>query len=140
VDVVTVEAGGEPKVRTEVFEPLHALVTLCGDEGRPFEEALAEVASASLPPDTYVRINVRLGADEPTGPDWTEQSRQACLAKGVRFCLNNPVRAETREERTERKMRTMAELKKLSDDEVLEILSVRHELTNRHRELIKSLM
>ena len=102
--------------------------------------ALAEVAKVSLPPDAYIRFNVRLGADEPTGPDWTERSRQACLVKGVRFCLNNPVRAETREERTERKMRTMAELKKLSDDEVLEILSVRHELTNRHRELIKSLM
>lgn len=140
VDVVTVEAGEEPQVRTEVFEPLHALATLGGDEGLPYEEALAEVAAASLAPDTYVRINVRLGADEPAGPDWTERSRQACAARGLRFCLNNPVRMERRERQAERKALTMTELKKLSDDEVLEILSARHELTDRHRELIRSLM
>ncbi len=35
VDVVTVEAGREPEVRTEVFEPLHALVTLGGKDGLP---------------------------------------------------------------------------------------------------------
>ena len=34
----------------------------------------------------------------------------------------------------------MAELKALSDDEVLEILSNRHELTDRQLDLIRSLM
>ncbi|MBQ6926261.1 MAG: exonuclease SbcCD subunit D [Kiritimatiellae bacterium] len=140
VDIVTVEAGREPEVRTEVFEPLHALVTLCGEEGRPFEEALAEVASASLPPDTYVRINVRLGADESAGPDWSERSRKACLANGLRFCLNNPVRAEVPEGDDSKRPLTMAELKELSDDEVLQILSKKHKLSERQCELIKSLM
>ena len=140
VDVVTVVAGREPEVRTEVFEPLHALVTLCGDDGKPFNEALAEVASASLPPDTYVRINVRLGADEMAGPDWTERSRMACLARGVRFCLNNPVRTQTPEGGESKMPRTMAELKNLSDDEVLRILSQKHKLSERQCELIKSLM
>ena len=37
-------------------------------------------------------------------------------------------------------MLTMAELKGLSNDEVLQILSTRHELTDRQRELVKSLM
>jgi hypothetical protein len=35
---------------------------------------------------------------------------------------------------------TMAELKELSNDEVLRILSTRHELTDRQCELVKSLM
>ena len=140
VDVVTVETGKEPDVRTEVFEPLHALATLCGDEGKPFEEALQEVAGAELPQDTYVRLNVRLGPGEMPGPDWTERSRKACLAKGLRFCLNNPIRTEAAEKGGSKPVLTMAELKELSVDEVLQILSDKHELTDRHRELIRSLM
>ena len=140
VDVVTVEAGREPDVRTEVFEPLHDLATLCGDEGKPFEEALQEVAGAELPQDTYVRLNVRLGPGEMPGPDWTERSRKACLAKGLRFCLNNPIRTEADEKGDSKPVLTMAELKELSDDQVLQILSDKHELTDRHRELIRSLM
>lgn len=140
VDIVTVEVGREPEVRTEVFEPLHALATLCGEEGKPFEEALQEVAGASLPPDTYIRLNVRLGVGEMPGPDWTEQARKACAAKGLRFCLNNPIRTEAAERGGSNPALTMAELKELSDDEVLQILSDKHELSDRHRELIRSLM
>ncbi len=140
VDVVTVEAGREPDVRTEVFEPLHDLATLCGDEGKPFEEALQEVAGAELPQDTYIRLNVRLGPGEMPGPDWTERSRKACLAKGLRFCLSNPIRTEAAEKGDSKPVLTMAELKELSDDEVLQILSDKHELTDRHRELIRSLV
>lgn len=140
VDVVTVEAGREPEVTTEVFEPLHALVTLCGDEGKPFDEALAEVAASALPPDTFIRVNVRLGAGEEAGPDWTERSRKACRAKGLRFCLNNPVRAAAREGGNTERALTLAELKDLSDDDVIQILSARHELAERHIELIRSLM
>ncbi len=140
VDVVTVEAGREPEVRTVPFEPLRALATLGGDGGKPFDEALAEVAAAELASGTYVRLNVRLGPGETAGPDWTERARQACLAKGLRFCLNNPIRSEAAEKGGSRPVLTMAELKELSDDEVLRILSDRHELSDRHRELIRSLM
>ena len=52
----------------------------------------------------------------------------------------NPIRTETPERQENRKMLTMAELKGLSNDEVLQILSTRHELTDRQRELVKSLM
>ena len=144
VDVVTVAAGdpgpGAVEIRTKVFEPLHALVTIGGEEGLPFEDALRKLVEAPLPADTYVRLNVRLGADELPGPDWTERARQTCAAKGVRFCLNNPVRAEAPERQESRKILTMAELKELSDDEVLQILSTRHKMTDRQRELVKSLM
>lgn len=140
VDIVTVETGKEPEVRTEVFEPLHALATLGGEDGKPFDAALQEVAGASLPPDTYIRLNVRLGVGEMPGPDWTEQSRKACAAKGLRFCLNNPIRTEAAERGGSNPALTMAELKELSDDEVLQILSDKHELSDRHRELIRSLM
>ena len=140
VDVVTVEAGRAPEVRTEVFEPLHALVTLGGKDGLPFEEALKQVAEATLPADTYIRLNVRLGAGELPGPDWTERARKACCAKGLRFCVNNPIRTETSEKQETKKMLTMEELKELSNDEVLQILSTRQRLSDRQRELVKSLM
>ena len=140
VDVVTVEAGKEPEARTVEFKPRHDLVTLCGDEGKPFNEALKEVAETELPPDTYIRLNVRLGPGEMAGPDWTEQARKACLAKGLRFCLNNPIRTEAAPKGGSKPILTMAQLKELADDEVLRILSDRHELSERHRELIRSLM
>ena len=140
VDVVTVEAGRAPEVRTEVFEPLHALVTLGGKDGLPFEEALKQVAEATLPADTYIRLNVRLGAGELPGPDWTERARKACCAKGLRFCVNNPIRTETSEKQETKKVLTMEELKELSNDEVLQILSTRQRLSQRQCELVKSLM
>ena len=102
--------------------------------------ALKELAESPLPPGTYIRLNVRLGVGELSGPDWTERARQTCVAKGFRFCLINPVRAEAPERQDGRKRLTMAELRELSDDEVLQILSMRHELTDRQRELVKSLM
>ena len=140
VDIVTVEAGREPEVRTEAFPPLHALVTLGGEKGQPFETVLGQVVEASLPEGTYIRLNVSIGVGELPGPDWTERSRQACAAKGFRFCVNNPIRVEEPEKREDRKMLTVTEIRNLSDDKVLDILSERHELTERHRNLIKSLM
>ena len=140
VDVVTVEAGAAPEVRTEVFKPLHALVTLGGKDGLPFDEALKQVAEVNLPNDAYIRLNVRLGVGELPGPDWTERARRACFEKGLRFCVNNPIRTEAPDKQEAKKMLTMEELKDLSDDEVLQILSTRHELSDRQCELIKSLM
>ena len=140
VDVVEVDVDKEPEVRTVEFKPLRALVTLGGDGGMAFDDVLGAVAEAALPEGTYVRLNVRLGVGELPGPDWTERARKACLAKGFRFCVNNPIRTELPEVHEDRKTLSMAELKELSDDEVLQILSTRHELSARQRELVKSLM
>ena len=140
VDVVTVEVGKEPAVRTEVFEPLRMLKTIGGDKGVLFEEALRLVGASDLPVDTYIRLNVRMGASEMCGPDWTERARKECAAKGFRFCVINPIREEAPGKQEDRKMLTMAELRELSNDEVLHILSARHELSDRQRELVKSLM
>ena len=140
VDVVTVEPGRDPELRTRVFDPLHALATIGGEEGLPFEEALAGLNETALPADTYIRLNVRLGAGELPGPDWTERARKACAAKGLRFCVNNPVRAEAPSVRDVGKTLTMSELRELSDDDVLDILSAKHEMTGRQRELVGSLM
>ena len=52
----------------------------------------------------------------------------------------NPVRTEAPERREGKMTLTMAELKELSNDEVLRILSTRHELTDRQCALVKSLM
>lgn len=140
VDVVTVEAGKAPEARTQVFAPLHALATIGGKDGLPFEDALKALAESPLPPGTYIRLNVRLGVGELSGPDWTERARKDCAAKGFRFCLINPVRTEAPERQESKMTLTMAELKELSNDEVLRILSTRHELTDRQRALVKSLM
>ena len=140
VDVVTVEAGKAPEARTQVFEPLHALATIGGKDGLPFEDALKALAELPLPPGTYIRLNVRLGVGELSGPDWTERARKDCAAKGFRFCLINPVRTEAPERQESKMTLTMAELKELSNDEVLRILSTRHELTDRQCALVKSLM
>ena len=138
--MVTVEAGAAPEVRMEVFKPLHALVTLGGKDGLPFDEALKQVAEVNLPNDAYIRLNVRLGVGELPRPDWTERARRACFEKGLRFCVNNPIRTEAPDKQEAKKMLTMEELKELSDDEVLQILSARHELSDRQRELVKTLM
>ncbi len=140
VDIVTVEAGREPVVRTEVFEPLHALVTFGGQEGLPFDKALESVQMATLPAGTYIRLNVKLGIGELPDPDWSERARQACAAKGLKFCVNNPIRVASPDNVGSKKMLSMAELKELSDDEVLEILSARHEMSPRQLELVKTLM
>ena len=140
VDVVTVEAGKAPEARTQVFEPLHALATIGGKDGLPFEDALKALAESPLPPGTYIRLNVRLGVGELSGADWTERARKDCAAKGFRFCLINPVRTEAPERQESKMTLTMAELKELSNDEVLRILSTRHELTDRQCALVKSLM
>ena len=140
VDVVAVTAGNAPVVRTEAFEPLHPLVTLGGEGGMPFDDVLKLVAETDLAAGAYIRLNVRLEKGELPGPDWTERSRQACQAKNLRFCLNNPICTDTSERQEHKKMLTMAELKELSDDEVLQILSTRHELSARQCELIKSIM
>ncbi len=140
VDVVTVESGRAPEVRSVKFSPLRQLVTVGGSDGLPFESAFAAVAEADLPSEAYVRINVRLAQGEFPMPDWTERSRRICASRGVRFCLNNPVRAGVAESAAETVALSMAKLKELSDDEVIEILSRKHEMTNRQRSLLKSLM
>ena len=140
VDVVTIEAGKAPEARTQVFEPLHALATIGGKDGLPFEDALKALAELPLPPGTYIRLNVRLGVGELPGPDWTERARKNCAAKGFRFCVINSIRTEVLERQENRKMLTTAELKELSNDEVLQILSTCHKLTDHQRELVKSLM
>ena len=54
--------------------------------------------------------------------------------------MNNPIRTETSEKQETKKMLTMEELKELSNDEVLQILSTRQRLSQRQCELVKSLM
>lgn len=141
VDIVTVEAGHRPMLRTEAFKPLRALATLGGDEGMAFGDALAALESSSCEGGTYIRLNVRLGAGELPGPDWAEKARQACLSRNLRFCVNNVIRAESpHEDAGGGKALTVTELKELSSDMVVDILSARHELTARQRELVKSIM
>ena len=73
-------------------------------------------------------------------PDWSERARRACADKGLKFCVNNPIRVVSLDNAERKKMLTMAELKELSDDEVLEILSARYEMSPRQQELVKTLM
>lgn len=141
-DVVTVEAGKDPVVRTAVFAPLRRLETIGGKTGLPFEDALKALAEdVALPRETYVRLNVALEGGEKIGPDWSERARQASAARGYRFCLVNPIRHEEKKVVTAgRPALTTEELRSLSNDKVIEILSARHPLTERQRELVKGLL
>ena len=141
VDVVVVEAGKEPSLRTEVLAPKRAVVTVGGREGVPFEEALKAVAALGAPAETYIRLNVALAEGGAVGPDWSERARAACAAKGYRYCTINPIRKEVAGGApSERRMLSVEELKELSNDEVVKILSDRRSLTERQRELVKGLL
>ena len=141
VDVVEVEAGKEPVVRTEVLKPLRGVVTVGGREGMPFEDALKEVEKLDAAPETYIRLNVALGENDAVGPDWVESARRACAAWKYRYCTINPVRRESnRKETAARKVLTVAELRELSNEKVVEILAGKHSLSQRQCELIKGLM
>ncbi len=141
VDIVTVETGKSPVVKTEVLSPLRSLVTVGGEEGLTFEDALKALGESTCGQDTYIRLNVRLGAGELPGPDWTEKARQACQAKGLRFCVNNMIRTESEEKKREaKKVLTVTELKELSHDKVVDILSAKRKLSDSQRELLKALM
>ena len=54
--------------------------------------------------------------------------------------MNNPVRTEAPAGEAAKRTLALSELKELSDDEVLDILSAKHEMTDRQRELVGTLM
>ncbi len=141
VDIVEVESGKEPSLRTEVLKPLRSVVTVGGREGLPFEDALKAVESLDAPAETYIRLNVALGENGAIGPDWAERARSACVAKEYRYCTINPVRKESAvKAAAERKMLSVDELRELSNEEVVKILSARRSLTPRQCELVKALL
>jgi exonuclease SbcD len=141
VDVVEVEPGGEPALRTVVLKPKRELVTVGGKEGLGFEDALKAVKGLGAPAGSYVRLNVALGEGGSAGPDWAERARRACAEGGFRYCTINPIRNVAAGEAAEKKeVLTVAELKELSNEKVIEMLSARRSLTPRQCELVKGLM
>ena len=140
VDIVEVEAGKEPALRTEILKPMRDLVTVGGAEGLAFEDALKAVESLDAPGETYIRLNVAVGDGGAAGPDWPERARLACAAKNYRYCAVNPIRREAAEgAASAARALTVAELRELSGESVVEILSARHSLTSRQRDLLKEL-
>ncbi len=141
VDIVEVETGKEPALRTVVLTPKRELFTVGGKEGLSLDDALKAVEELAAPAETYVRLNVALGEGGSVGPDWAERARRACVAKNYRYCTINPIRKEVAgKAAAERKVLTVAELKELSNEKVIEILSARRSLTSRQCELVKGLM
>ena len=140
VDVVEVDAGKEPALRTEVLRPLRDVVTVGGRDGLPFDEVLKAVDVLDARPETYIRLNVALGEGVVVGPDWAERARRTCSAKGCRYCAINPIRKEVASVSATAKVLTVAELRELSNEKVVEILAARRSLTPRQRELVRALM
>ena len=141
VDVVEAEAGKEPTLRTVSLSPKRDIVTIGGKEGIPFDDALKAVAALDVPRESYIRLNVALDENGSIGPDWVERARCVCVGKDYRYCTINPIRKEVAGEAAGKKMLlTVDELKALSNEEVVEILSSRHSLSGRQRELLKELM
>ena len=140
VDVVEVAAGLPPVIRTVPLEPLHRLVTIGGEDGSAFNDALDALTEIPPPEGSFIRLNVRLAPGELPGADWTERARKACNARNLCFCVINPVRTACAGGTEGRRHLAVSELRNLPNDEVLGILSSRHELSARQRELVKSLM
>lgn len=141
VDVVTLEAGHELQHRQIQFPPLHALATLGGKEGKPFDEVMKEFAEKDLVPETYVRLNVVLQNGEDVLADWVERARKLAIERSLRYCTINPIRtAEDVAQPLAEQRLTTQQLKELSNDAVLDILSEVHELSERQKELLKDLM
>jgi len=128
-------------VRTEVLKPKRDIVTVGGKEGLAFNDALEAVESLDAPAETYIRLNVALGENGAMGPDWAERARRACVAKNYRYCIVNPIRKEVAAKASaEKKPLSIEELRELSNDEVVTILSSRRSLTPRQCELVKGLL
>lgn len=141
VAVVEIEAGREPGLRTEVLKPMRDIVTIGGEKGLAFEEALKSIASLDAPPEAYIRLNVALDENGVVGPDWVETARRTCAERNYRYCVINPIRKETPEKAAAaEKVLTVAEIKELSNEKVVEVLAEKRSLTPRQRELIKGLM
>lgn len=143
VDVVEIEHGKEPQLRTVEFAPLRKLVTFGGEEGLLFDDVLKALNEATPDEGTYIRLNARLGWNALPEADWTERGRSACQAKNVRFCLVNPIREKEPQhaegnDTTSRK--TIAELKELKKGEVVDILAKVHDLTEEHRKMLETLI
>ena len=140
VDVVEVSAGRDPVLKTRVLTPLRELVTIGGKSGLPFADALKELSGRSVAEGSYVRFNVALGPGERVQVEWTERARQAAESRKLRFCLVNPVSVAAEQAKGAARELTMQELKELSDEEVLAVLSAARQLTDRQRELLRGLM
>ena len=141
IDIVEVESGKAPTLRTEVLPPLRAVATLGGKTGAPFEDCLKLIGESDLAAETYIRLNVALADGAAVGPDWTERARAACVARNFRYCAINPIRAESAAKSAAGKqMLSVSELKGLSSEQVVEILSARRSLSPRQRELLADVM
>ena len=141
MDVVEVAAGREAEVRPAEFEPLRKLKTFGGETGKPFEDALADLAASEVAEGTYVRLNVLIKAGELAGADWAERARKVASDKGLRFCYLKSISQEAEEKGEKEKfVLSVDELKELSSDSVVDILAQKHPLTDRQRQLLKGLL
>ena len=141
VDVVEVAAGREAEVRPAEFELLRKLKTFGGETGKPFEDALADLAASEVAEGTYVRLNMLIKAGELAGSDWAERARKVASDKGLRFCYLKSISQEAEEKGEKEKfVLSVDELKELSSDSVVDILAQKHPLTDRQRQLLKGLL
>jgi len=142
VDVVEIAgAGAAPVVRTVRFEPLRALHTLGGEEGRRFGELLEEIPRAGLAEGSYVRLRVALGAGETAEADWEARARAAAAAAGLRYGRIRRVEAAGEAEAgSAPRGVTIEELRELSDERVVELLAAARNLTPGETELLRGVL
>lgn len=140
-DVVEISArGARPEVRTERFRPLRELHTLGDGTGGCFEELLEELPRAGFPPESYLRLRVALGAGELPGADWEARARAAAEAAGLRFCRIKNVAAEVAGSTTAAPAITLDELRELSDERVVELLTAAKNLTGDEAALLRGVL
>lgn len=141
VSVVEVETGKDPILREIQIKPLRPLVTIGKPDGKPFEAILQELNSddLNLSVGTYIRCMVSVQANEAMA-DWVQQVNSVCVQKGWRYCKLEVVRPEISLPETPAKVRTVSEIRDLSNDEILGVLNEMHPLTDLQKELISGLL
>ena len=140
VDVVEVVRGQEPQVKTVELLEKYRLVTVGGEKGLPFEEAMKELGKTELQEGDFVRVNVSMGADEPEGPNWRETARAQTESKHGRFALLNPIREKVANSESPVKSMTMQEIRKLTDEDVIGLIAAEHALSAEQKDLLRGLL
>ncbi len=116
VDIVEVERGGSPVVRSLPIEPTMQLLTVPAKPA-PLEEALRALAEVPQGTRAYVRLNVLLEDYLPA--DAQNRAVALCNERSLSFCLINTVRKmQERHDDELRPNMTISEFKRLSPLEV----------------------
>ncbi|MDD5815926.1 MAG: exonuclease SbcCD subunit D [Bacteroidales bacterium] len=117
VDIVTVEHGATPEVRTIKFEPLMKMITVPKDP-KPFAEAMKAIRELPQGAKAYVRVNLLKEGTLPSNA--AEKACAEVTERGYRYCEIHLTRPEQENTVVQRRNLTVSELSAKSPMELAE--------------------